>query len=100
MAQVPKIERMSTEPDFRRVDGADKLRIIRRFPDQWGGISTLYESSEDFRLLCQEYGLAADALSKLSNHDDSSSSRQRIEYEQIVRELESEILKYVDEWAT
>ena len=91
---------MSTEPDFRPVDGADKLRIIKRFPERWAGINALYKESEDFRLLCQEYGLAADALSKLSNHDDSNSSTQRIEYEQIVRELESEILEYVDEWAT
>jgi hypothetical protein len=86
---------MSTEPNFWPVYGADKLRIIKRFPEQWGGIIALYGDSEDFRLLCQEYGLATDALSKLSNHDDASSSRIRVEYEEIVRELESEILNYI-----
>lgn len=100
LAQVPTIEHMSTELDFWPVDRADKLRIIKRFPDRWSGVSALYEKSEDFRLLCHEYGLATDALSRLSSHEDVSPSRKRDEYEQIVRELDSEILNYIDEKVT
>lgn len=99
-AQVHTIKLMRTEPEFRPVDGADKLLIIKRFPDHWAGINSLYRENDDFRLLCQEYGLATDALSKLSSSEDARLGRKRAEYEQIVRELESEILNFVDKRVT
>ncbi len=91
---------MSTEPDYWPVVVADKLRIIRRYPDRWGDINDLFESSDDFRLLCHEYVLATDALSRLNRISDTQAVSRREEYADIVLELESELLKYVDEHAS
>lgn len=99
LTQVPTIVRMSTEPDFWPVDRSDKLLIIKRNPDYWAGINALFESNEEFRLLCQEYGLATDTLAKLNSPSDTDSIKRREEYREIVRELETEIMKYIDGYA-
>ena len=87
---------MSTEPAFSSSQDADKLRIIRRFPDHWAVINTLFGAKEEFRLLCQEYGLAASTLARLNGTSDAGSITRRDEYREIVRELEAEIMKYID----
>jgi len=86
---------MSTELDFWPVNGADKLRIIKRYPDYWADINALFESNEDFRLLCQEYGLATEALSRLEDSSGPETIRRRDEYREIVSALESDIKKYI-----
>ena len=90
---------MSTEPAFRVSQDTDKLRIIRRFPDHWAVINALFGANEEFRLLCQEYGLAAVTLASLNGTSDAGSIRRRDEYREIVRELEAEITKYIEGYA-
>ena len=100
VAQVSTIVCMSTEPDYWPVYGADKLRIIKRYPDHWAAINALFDMKEDFRLLCHEYGLAAKALARLDDPSAIDATGRRDEYRDIVRALESEILKYVGEYAS
>lgn len=86
---------MSTELDFWPVSGADMLRIIKLYPDHWADINALFASNEDFRLLCQEYGLATEALYRLDGSSGPETIRRRDEYREIVSALESDIKKYI-----
>jgi hypothetical protein len=89
---------MSAELDISPANDADRLRILIRYPDYWARIKTLFDSSDDFRLLCYEYGLAVDALSKLNNQSESDVITRYEEYSDIVSELDLELLKYFNEY--
>jgi hypothetical protein len=89
---------MSAELDFFPVNEAGRLRILKQYPDHWASVKTLYDSSDDFRSICYEYGLAVDALSKLTKQSGSEAVTRREEYSEIVSELELELLLYFNEF--
>ncbi len=89
---------MSAESIICPVNEADKLRVIRQYPDYWARIKTLFDSSDDFKLLCYEYGLAVDTLSKLNNQPGSDTYTMYEEYRNIISELDLELLKYLNEY--
>lgn len=91
---------MSSELSFSAVNGSDKLRVIRRFPNLWGDINDLFDNNENFRLLCHEYCLATETLSRLNSASDLTTTNRRDEYLEIVRDLETEIMTYVDEYTS
>ena len=87
---------MQTNSDSWPVDGAAKLHIFRRFPDHWATVKAMFEDNEEFRLLCNEYCLASDTLSRMDGPLDSKASMMRDEYMEIILELETEIRNYID----
>lgn len=80
------------------MDEAAKIHVIRRFPDNWATVKAMFEDNEEFRLLCSEYSLASNALSRVDGSQDSKVGMMRDEYMEIILELETEIRNYIDEY--
>ncbi len=87
---------MNTNSDSLPVEKTGKLHILKRFPVHWATIIAMFEENEEFRSLCNEYGLALDALSRIDGFQDSRARNMRDEYRAIIFELESEIHNYID----
>ncbi len=82
---------MNTNPDSLPVEKTGKSHILKRFPVHWATIIAMFEENEEFRMLCNEYGLALDALLRIDGFLDSRAKNMRDEYMAIILELESEI---------
>jgi hypothetical protein len=90
---------MQTNPDSWPAEKAGKLHVLRRYPDHWPAVIAMLEQSEEFRSLCNDYGLASDALSRMGSGQDHGATRaRRDEYLFIILELETEIRNYIDEY--
>jgi hypothetical protein len=68
-------------------------RVRRLFPDWAEEVSRLALRNEVFRTLCEDYGLAVDALDRLEIHNRPQDVEKMHEYRALIRDLESE-LKY------
>ena len=69
--------------------------LLEKFPDHRSKIIVLYNTDEDFRMLCDDYFTAVQGLEKyrekgLKNKDNEN------EYSQIYVELEKEIIKLLE----
>lgn len=66
-------------------------RIRKLFPSQAGEIQQLVFSSDAFRTLCEDYGMAVDALDLLERRNHPLDLEKIIEYRVLLRELEKDL---------
>jgi hypothetical protein len=68
-------------------------KVRKLFPDRSEDVSRLALRNETFRSLCEEYGLASDALDLLEAMNRPQDVEKRHEYRTIINDLQKE-LKY------
>ncbi len=74
-------------------------KIREKFPAQINLINELFEESESFRTLCQDYFDCQSVLERLRYNLKMMERETQHEYLQLSRELEEEIMSRVDsEW--
>jgi hypothetical protein len=69
----------------------DLAAVMKRFPEHEFLVRRLYASDDEFRTLCEDLALAANAASRWQ--DDRAREEQ---YRQLVDELESEVVEFID----
>lgn len=67
------------------------IEVIRRFPTREFVVRRLFAADPDFRSLCEDYSVATSALERWKTDEAKADY-----YRHAVRELEEEILGYVD----
>ncbi len=76
---------------------ADLFAVINRFPDQEDALKRLFLRSTDFQGICEDYRKCQDALLHLARSDNDDASASWKEYAMLLKELESEIIEYLNE---
>lgn len=71
--------------------------LFKRFPDRKQTIKALFEKSESFQTLCDDYRQCDEALRHWSRSSDEDASARMREYKALLWELEEEILQNVNE---
>jgi hypothetical protein len=69
--------------------------LFERFPDRKQTIKALFEKSESFQTLCDDYRQCAEALQYWNRASDKDAPARTREYKALLRELEEEILQIV-----
>ena len=70
------------------------VALVRKlFPDWGEEISRLALSNETFRDMCEEYGLAVEALDLLERRNQPQDADRMHEYRTLIRQMEKD-LKY------
>lgn len=65
--------------------------VIERFPDMAAAVKQCLSDSRNFRLLCEEYDLAAEALRHWKMSHARQAPQRIAEYRGLLDELEAEI---------
>lgn len=73
--------------------------ILKRFPDRTNVIKGLFGVSIDFRTLCEDFCQCRKALAYWRWSTKKTAPARRQEYEALQRELENEIVRFLDEAA-
>ena len=72
--------------------------VIKRFPERETVLKRLFKRSESFQTLCEDYRLCTSAV----RHWDASLSEEaparRAEYSALMRELETEIARELNDY--
>jgi hypothetical protein len=71
------------------------FQVIGRFPEHREEILHFYKNSELFRTTCKDYKKCKKALIYWSSLKSGESSVRRVEYEDLLQSLESEIISYL-----
>jgi hypothetical protein len=66
-------------------------RVRKLFPDRAEEVSRLALRNETFRTLCEDYGMAVDALDLLELRNLPQETGKRQEYQVLVEELENDL---------
>lgn len=66
-------------------------RVRKLFPDRAEEVSRLALRSETFRTMCEDYGMAVEALELLENRNLPQDIEKRHEYRLLIRDLEKEL---------
>ena len=69
--------------------------VLARFPEQWESIMTLLAQSDEFRVLCNDYTRAVEALRRWRNSDMPVTSARVQEYQGLAARLEVEIERFL-----
>ena len=70
--------------------------VLSRFPDRKGEINRIFEENESFRSICRDYELCSQALQRWNQSLKREAEERRVEYAELIEELESEILENLD----
>lgn len=73
-------------------------KVRQLFPETGEAVSELALMSETFRTLCEDYGLAVDALRQLELRNRPQDIEKMHEYRQLLHELERELRAAFDSW--
>jgi hypothetical protein len=68
---------------------------LKRFASRSVQLEQEVLKNPDFRLLCEDYGDAAEALERWSHSTDAMSPQRVLEYRRLVEELEKEIQNHL-----
>jgi len=71
-------------------------RIRRLFPERADHIARLALRDETFRGLCEDYGMALEALSRLDHRNHPLDAERQKEYQALIRDLEQELREELD----
>ena len=74
--------------------------VIRRFSEHKHTVRRLYQGNAVFRTLCDDYGRCAEALGYWNQFTSEEMTGYRQDYTELVRELESEIEKFIENGGT
>ena len=69
---------------------------ILRFPEHKHTVRRLFQGEDIFRTICEDYGRCAEALGYWNQFTSEETACYRQDYAQLVRELESEIEKFIE----
>jgi hypothetical protein len=73
------------------------MLVLRRFPERQAEINRIFRENDAFRAICRDYGLCNQALQRWNQSDVEEAEERRVEYTELMEELESEILENLDE---
>ena len=76
-----------------KVTEINPYTVIERFPEHKETIKHLYKNNPNFQILCSDYRKCVKALKIWTESDLREAPQRRKEYENLLQELESEILK-------
>ena len=71
---------------------AGMQRVIERFPKQAASIRNLFHADQSFREMCGDYAETLEALERWQASSDPRKAARIEEYQELARELESEVL--------
>jgi DNA repair ATPase RecN len=75
----------------------EHLNLIKqKFPEDQGRIENLYKTNEDFRALCEDYLSCIQHLKKFKKEFNQKQYTLE-EYENMQKELEKELVDFLDE---
>jgi hypothetical protein len=74
--------------------------VMRRFPERKRDIQRFFKEDLRFRTLCDDYGRCAEALGYWNQFTSEETAGYRQDYTELVRELESEIEKLIENGGT
>lgn len=73
------------------------FHVLEKFPGRAGDIKRLYEESQEFQTVCEDYRQCAEALNHWSQSHENEAPIRRQEYEQLLQELVDEFWLYLNE---
>ena len=72
--------------------------VLKRFPEHKDNVKRLFKESESFQTMCEDYLKCAKALDHWNQSGMDIAPLRRIEYTDLVQELEGEILQKLNEF--
>lgn len=87
---------MTGTNEFRKGGTAAMAGVLERFPEYRSSLERLWSIDADFQNLCEEYQDCADAFRYWKESPADEASSRRSEYEVLLRDLEEEILCYLE----
>ena len=71
--------------------------VLKRFPDCGDTVIRLFNESESFQIMCEDYRRCAAALRHWNHSASEEAPARREEYAALLRDLEAEILQNLTE---
>ena len=71
--------------------------VAKRFPDRKETVIRLFNKSENFQSICEDYRRCAEALRHWNESASEEACARREEYAALLQDLETEILQSLDE---
>jgi len=71
--------------------------LIKRFPEHMDSLKLLYRESETFHTICEDYRRCTEALKRWDQSASEDAPALRVEYKDLLHDLELEILQYLNE---
>ena len=73
------------------------IRIIKRFPEYNDAICSLFRTIPSFNEICMDHEQCCKTLEHYQRQDSDEARLRTIEYGEILRGLELEIMQYLDD---
>ena len=72
--------------------------VVKLFPDSKDAVIRLFNESENFQSMCEDYRRCAEALQHWNESASDEGPARREEYAGLLQDLEAEILQSLDEF--
>ena len=72
--------------------------VVKRFPDRKDTVIRLFNKSENFQSMCEDYRRCAEALQHWNESASDEGPARREDYAALLRDLEAKILQSLDEF--
>ena len=74
------------------------FNVVKRFPDHKDAVKRLFNESDTFQAVCEDYRKCAVALEHWKHSTSEEAPARREEYATLLQDLEAEILHSLDEF--
>ena len=71
--------------------------VIKRFPERKDILTELYKRNVSFQSICEDYQVCVETLKLWTNVDSDEAVIRRKEYGEFIQNLESEIMRCLNE---
>ncbi len=71
--------------------------VMQSFPERKDALRRMYRISESFQSICHSYQQCSEALRYWANSDHEKAPDRRLEYSELMQELEHEIIQSLEE---
>ena len=78
---------------------SSRIHVLKRFPEHKDVIHQHFRKNENFQTICDDYRQCAEALDHWNDYTSEEAPARRDEYADLLQDLESEILKTLNESA-
>ena len=82
-----------------KITESKPYKVMERFPEHREAIQYLFNTDSTFKTLCSDYLRCAKALLFWSKSPLCEAEKRKLEYETLLQELESELLKNIEKQA-
>ena len=86
---------MASENRKEYLKKANRLFVLKRFPQHSEKIQQVFSKDPSFQSLCEDYRACSKALKYWSGATSDKAAARREEYRQLLLELEEEVLLYL-----